>query len=50
MYFLRYDSQPIYWYGVPQGSMVCNVWCLAQLVKDGVVIDLPYVTGGDALQ
>src|SRR5690349_244021 len=26
------------------------VWRLAQLIKDGVVIDLPYVTGGDALQ
>src|SRR5437868_4934741 len=27
-----------------------SVWRLAQLVKDGVVIDLPDVTGGDALQ
>ena len=26
------------------------VWHLAQLVKDGVVIDLSYVTSGDALQ
>ena len=64
MYFLRYDSQPAYWPRVPQGSMVCSalqgtappwlpysiVWRLAQLVKDGVVIDLSYVTSGNPLQ
>src|SRR5215475_4799857 len=63
-YFLRYDPQPTYWHGVPQGSMVCSalrgtappwlfysiVWRLAQLIKDGVVIDFSYVTSGDALQ
>ncbi len=27
-----------------------TVWRLAQLIKDGVAVDLPYVTDGDALQ